>query len=64
MKGLFENVKRICDEQGITIPDLERKAKLSENSIYAWQRTNPSFAKVKQAADALGVKMEELVRDL
>lgn len=61
--ALFENIKRICSEKKISVLDLEHRAQLSENSIYAWKKTEPSIGKVKRVSDVLGVTVDELLKE-
>lgn len=63
MNALYVNLRRICREKGMQITDLERRAGLSDNSIYTWQRAAPSIEKVKRVADVLAVPIDDLVND-
>ena len=58
--GLYENIKRIAGERGMTIEELERKAEVSENDIYRWKKTSPAYSKVVRVADVLEVSLDEI----
>jgi len=58
---LYEVVKSICKEKGISIKKLEQKAGLSNGSISKWQRTNPNVFTVKAVADVLEITVDELI---
>ena len=59
---MLNNIVRLCQERGITVAELERKAKLKPRTIYKWDKNKPSFDKAVAVADALGVKVDELAR--
>ena len=58
--ALVDRIKALALSKGLSIADLERRAHLSENSIYRWDRTDPGYSKVLAVADALGVSVDEL----
>ena len=60
---IFDNVKRLCDEQHITIAALETKAGLANGTVRkrdSLQRS-PLYDHVKRVSEVLGVSMEELM---
>lgn len=61
-----ENIKRLCAERGLTIQKLEDEAGIASGTIGRWGRDGkliPSVDKVKKVADALGVTVDELLKD-
>ena len=63
---MLENIKRLCAEQGITIQQLEDKANIAAGTVGRWGKGGkllPSVDKAKRVADALGVTVDELLRD-
>ena len=62
---IFNNVKRLCDEQHITIAALESKAGLANGTVRKWvsMKRSPMITHVKRVADVLGVSMEQLIGD-
>lgn len=58
---LFDRVKMICDQRGITVAELERCSGLGERSTYNWKRTSPTTDKLQRVADYLGVSVDYLL---
>lgn len=58
---LYENVKAISAQRGISIAELERKADLSVGSICKWDVVSPSVKNLKKVTDVLGIGLDELV---
>lgn len=59
---IYDNIKALCDEQGLTVMALEQKAGLSNGAIGRWRTYNPGAIYLKKAADALGVTVDELLK--
>lgn len=59
---LFDNVKRICEEKGITISKLEMDLEFPRSYICKWNKNEPGIRKVQKVADYLGVTIEELLK--
>ncbi len=56
-------VKNICKQQGITLNELAKRAKLSAESVsraISEKNGNPSLSTLKKIADALDVEVYEL----
>lgn len=60
---LYDNVKRVCDEKGISVGKLEKELELSNGSICKWNESEPGIRKVQKVAEYLGVPIEELLRE-
>lgn len=60
---LYDNVKSICIEKGITIAALERELDFPRSSIQKWNENEPGIRKVQKVADFLGVPIERLLED-
>lgn len=60
---LYDNVKRICEEKGISILALEKAVNFSRSSICKWNENEPGIRKVQKVADYLGVPIEALLED-
>lgn len=60
--NLVDNIKAICRDKNISIADLERRAGVSENSMFRWNKHQPSIDKVKNVADVLKVTVDELLK--
>ncbi len=60
---VYENVKKICDEKGISISQLEKDAGLSVGSIVKWKNCIPKADSLQAVAKVLKVKMEKLLQE-
>lgn len=60
---LYDNVKRICEEKGISVGKIEKDLQLSNGSICKWNDNEPGIRKVQKVADYLGVSIEELLAE-
>lgn len=61
MELLFNNIKYLCNQYGITIKDLEAKVGFSNGQIGKWRTSNPSIYKVQIVAEFFGVTIDSLV---
>lgn len=59
--NLTKNIKEICKRKNITVTDAEKKAGIADNSVYKWDRHSPSAKTLKKMADALEIKVDELM---
>ena len=59
---LYENIKKQCNQKGISIAKLEREVKLSVGSISHWRISDPKVGNVKAVADYLQCTIDELVK--
>lgn len=57
----FDRVKILCDQQKISIVELEEKVGFGRNSLYSWKRNNPSTEKLEKVADFFGVSTDFLL---
>ncbi|WP_337659237.1 helix-turn-helix transcriptional regulator [Eisenbergiella tayi] len=60
---LYNNVKTLCDERGISISRLERELDFPRSSISKWNDNEPGIRKVQKVADFLEVPIEKLLED-
>ena len=60
---LYDNVKKICEEKGISVGKIEKDLQLSNGSICKWNEIEPGIRKVQKVADYLGVSIEELLAE-
>lgn len=59
---IYENIKKYCDKENITIAELERAAGLSKNSIGKWRTCVPNIENAKKVADYFGTTIDELMK--
>lgn len=60
---MLTNIKSICKEKGLSLRQLEQDAGISSNTITRWDENIPAVDKVKRVADALGVTVDELLKE-
>ena len=58
---IYDNVKKLCDQKGISIWRLERDLGFSNRSVSKWNDSEPGIRKVQKVADYLGVPIEKLL---
>lgn len=61
---MYDKIKAIATEKGMTIEEVEKKAGLSNGTIGKWRKSNKGVwvSSAKAVADALEVGIEELVK--
>lgn len=60
----LERIKKLCDEHGITVPVLEEKLEIPNNTIYQWKegsRRKPNLERIEQIADYFNVSVDYLL---
>ena len=58
---LYDNVRRMCEQKGISVSMLEKKMEFSNGSISKWNDNEPGIRKVQNVADYFGVAIEDLL---
>lgn len=58
---VFDRIKVLCKNRGITITKLEDDLDFSRNSLYAWKKKNPSGANLSKVADYFHVSVDYLL---
>lgn len=58
---VYENVKELCKEKGISISALEREAGLGNGVIAGWKTASPNLNSLQAVAKALGVGINKLI---
>lgn len=61
MEEIFERVKTLSKNNGITLKELEKRLNLSTNSIYALKRNQPSADRISEIADYFNVSTDYLL---
>lgn len=61
---LFNEIKRLCEEKGISIYRLEKEAGLSKGAISKWCDSDPAASKLCTVARILGTTSEQLLKDV
>ena len=60
---VYENVKQLADERGVSIAAIERECGLGNATIKGWLSSSPSATNLKKVADYFGVPMEYFLTD-
>ena len=60
---IYENIRKLCAKENISICRLERETGLSNGTIRSWKRSNPSVGRLKLVADRFGVPLEDLLQE-
>ena len=50
---IYENVKKLADEKGMSIAEVERAAGIANGTIGKWRTKKPKMETVLKVADAL-----------
>lgn len=60
---LFDKIRALAEEKGISIYRLEKEAELSKSSICKWNDNIPSVDKIQKVAKLLGVTVDSLLEE-
>lgn len=60
---IFDNVKAMCKENGISIARLEKECGLANATVRGWEHSSPKVETVKRVADYFGCTIDELLRE-
>ena len=58
---IYDNIKRLCSEEGISINALEDKLVIGNGVIGSWRNQNPSLMNMIKVADYFNISLDELV---
>ncbi|EJR53911.1 XRE family transcriptional regulator [Bacillus cereus] len=57
----FDRVKKLAEEQKISISELERQLDMGKNSLYRWKKQTPSSDTIQKVADYFKVSTDYLL---
>lgn len=57
----FDILKRLCDDQGISVNTLEERIELSKNTLYSWKKNTPKGSNLVKVADYFNVSTDFLL---
>ena len=60
---IFDNISKLCKENGISVAKLERETGIGNGTIGRWNVSSPNVANLKAVADFFRVSMDELVKE-
>ena len=61
---VYDRVKALCDERGLSISQLETMAGLGNGTIGGWRVSVPAVDTAKRVADALGITVNDLIEGI
>lgn len=59
--GLYENIKAVAKEKGVSINKIEKELGFARSSISKYNTNDPGISKIIQIADFLNVSIDYLV---
>lgn len=62
---IYEIIKAMCEKQGISVAELERRAGLGNGAVGKWNddKSKPNFESLEKVAAALGVSVAALLEE-
>ena len=60
---IVDNIRRLCERQGITLAELERTLSLGNGTVAKWDKSSPGILRVKAVADFFNVTIDSLLRE-
>jgi transcriptional regulator with XRE-family HTH domain len=57
----FDRLKKLCDEQGISVNKLEERIGLGKNTLYSWKKKIPTGSNLTKVADYFDVSVDYLL---
>lgn len=57
----FDRLKKLCEEQKISIVELEEKLGFGRNSLYGWKKKIPNGANLEKVADFFNVSVDYIL---
>lgn len=58
---IYDKIKAICEEKGMSVRQLEVAAGLKNGAISKWNDSSPTIKSLKAVADVLKVKVDKLI---
>jgi|SRR5699024_2612242 len=58
---VFDRIKKLCDEQGLSIVELEEKVGFGRNALYKWKKQSPKTETLEKVADYFDVSTDYLL---
>ena len=58
---IYDNIKKVCKEKGISVSSVEKQAGLSTGAISKWNASSPTIEKLQAVANVLKVNVNKLI---
>ncbi len=59
---IYDKIKKICEEKGISVGSVEKQAGLGNGTISKWNKSNPTIDNLQAVANVLKVNVNKLSR--
>ena len=59
---IYENIKAIADKKGLSIAEIEKKAKIGNGIIGKWREATPNVDSLAKVAKVLNVSVNTLIK--
>lgn len=60
---IYSNIKKICNQNNISIMQLEKELGFPKSSICKWDKNIPNVFKIGQVAKYFGITIEKLLEE-
>lgn len=60
---IYDKIKKLCDEKGLTIKELETRAGIGNAVVREWNTSNPRIDTLQKVAAVLEISIDELVKE-
>ena len=58
---LYDKIKQICKEKGISIASVEREAKIANGAISKWNTCSPTVDNLCAVSNVLGIPIGDIL---
>jgi transcriptional regulator with XRE-family HTH domain len=58
---IYDNIKKVCKEKGLSVSSVEKQAGLSTGAISKWNTSSPTIEKLQAVATVLKVNVNKLI---
>lgn len=58
---LFDRVKRLCDQRGLSLSQLEENLEIGNGSAYKWKKHDPTLKMLKKLSEYFNVSVDYLL---
>lgn len=59
--SIFQNIKKYCEKENITIAGFEKKCGIGNGTVDDWESSNPSLKSLKKIVEATGIPLYEWI---
>ena len=60
---IYDKVKKLADDRGISIYALEKEAGLQNGAIGKWRISSPTLKSLQSVAGVLGITIDDLLKE-